>query len=158
MSVTFITPKTSHENYIENKLRTSENIGNSISNHFIGRISCAARIPIQTLGILLQTLKILVKMPLSLVATPIIMLCDAKGYEFLTFKGVYNDVIALSALAKETSQAFEWAITAPPEDDSYPSFLGSCSKAMAIVVVGDYGDLVKVDASSKSSSNKDANL
>ena len=92
MSVTFTTPKTSHENYIENKLRTSENIGNSISNHFIGRVSCAARIPIQILGVLLQTLKIIVKMPISLVATPIIYLAEASGYDFLTFKGVYNDV------------------------------------------------------------------
>lgn len=147
---TFSPARTAYDRGIQNKLNTNENIADSLSNHVIGRISCAARIPFQVLGSLFQALKILIKLPISLVATPVVYFRGEEGYDFLTIKGIYNDTIGLYSLLKETSQAAEWVITAP-EENSYPSFFEACSKTLD-VIIGDYGTLIQENASSKSSS------
>lgn len=102
--------------------------------HIIGRISCAARIPIYASAAIAQGTKTGIKAIVSPVVTAIACLSNTDKLDAWTFTGVAKDAIMTAGLIDRTLNSALCVLCAPPKE--YRSFIEAVGGAVTIVVVG----------------------
>lgn len=113
-----------------------DNVKDAAWRHSIGRVSCAARIPIYAIGATVQLTKVVIKGAICPIVELAVWWTGTKDLDSWKFEAVKKDALFLFHLSDRIVNCFLSAIFAPPKQ--YRSFGTALENTFSIVFLGTY--------------------